>query len=145
MRADAVWSGIYRRVSLDATLFARLGQVEVFPRARIGWGEELPIHQAFPLGGVDGFPGLHLGERRGDREALLGLMLTAPVRGPLVARLEVAGGRTANGGALLADDRWIGGIRAGLGANTPVGPVRFEYGYNTEDRGAVFIRLGEWP
>jgi hypothetical protein len=145
MRADAVWSGIYRRVSLDATLFAKLGQVEVFPRARMGWGEDLPIHQAFPLGGVDGFPGLHLGERRGDREALLGLMLTAPVRGPLGARLEVAGGRSASGGALLADDGWIGGIRAGLGANTPVGPVRFEYGYNTEDRGAVFIRLGEWP
>jgi hypothetical protein len=23
--------------------------------------------------------------------------------------------------------------------------VRFEYGYSTEDRGAVFVRLGEWP
>jgi hypothetical protein len=62
----------------------------------------------------------------------------------LLGRVEFAGGRTANGGALLADDGWVGGIRAGIGADTPVGPVRFEYGYSTEDRGAVFVRLGEW-
>ena len=45
----------------------------------------------------------------------------------------------------MGDDGWVGGIRAGFGADTPVGPVRFEYGYSTEDRGAVFVRLGEWP
>jgi hypothetical protein len=67
------------------------------------------------------------------------------VRGPLLARLEVAGGRTAIGGAVLGEDGWVGGVRAGLGADTPVGTVRFEYGYSTEDRGAVFVRLGDWP
>ena len=143
VRAEAVWSGVYRRASVDAELFARFGEVRFTPRVRLGWGENLPIQLAFPLGGVDGFPGLHLGERPGDREAMLGLMLTAPVKGPLLARVEVAGGRTADGGALLGDDGWVGGIRAGLGADTPVGPVRFEYGYSTEDRGAVFVRLGE--
>jgi NTE family protein len=145
VRAEAIWSGIYRRVHLDAELFARFGDVRFTPRVRLGWGEGLPIQQAFPLGGVDGFPGLHIGERRGDREAMLGLMLTAPVKGPLLARVEVAGGRTADGGALLNEDGWVGGIRAGFGADTPVGPVRFEYGYSTEERGAVFVRLGEWP
>jgi hypothetical protein len=145
VRAQAVWSGVYRRATVDAELFARFGVVRFTPRIRLGWGEDLPIQQAFPLGGEDGFPGLHLGERRGDREAMLGLMLTAPVKGPLLARVEVAGGRTAEGGALLGEDGWVGGIRAGLGADTPVGPVRFEYGYSTKDRGAVFVRLGEWP
>jgi predicted acylesterase/phospholipase RssA len=144
-RAEAVWSGIYQRASVDAELFARLGEVRFTPRVRLGWGEGLPVQQAYPLGGVDGFPGLHIGERRGDREAMLGLMFTVPVKGPLLARLEAAGGRTAIGGALLGEQGWVGGVRAGLGADTPVGTVRFEYGYSTEGRGAVFVRLGEWP
>jgi len=145
VRAEAVWSGIYSRASLNAEVLARFGVVRFTPRLRLGWGEDLPLQDAFPLGGKEGFPGLHIGERRGDREAMLGLKFTVPVNGPLLARVEVAGGRTANGGALLGDDGWVGGIRAGFGADTPVGPVRFEYGYSTEDRGAVFVRLGEWP
>jgi len=145
VRAEAVWSGVYRRAQVDAELFARFGDVRFTPRVRLGWGEDLPLQRAFPLGGLDGFPGLHIGERRGDREAMLGIMLTAPVKGPLLARVELAGGRTANGGSLLGADGWVGGIRAGVGADTPVGPVRFEYGYSTEERGAVFVRLGELP
>jgi outer membrane translocation and assembly module TamA len=31
-----------------------------------------------------------------------------------------------------------------LGADTPVGPVRFEYGLADEDRGAFFVRIGRW-
>ena len=145
VRAEAVWSGVYSRASVNAELLARFGVVSFSPRIRLGWGEDLPLQDAYPLGGKDGFPGLHIGERRGDREAMLGLMFTTPVRGPLLARVELAGGRTANGGSLLGEDGWVGGIRAGFGADTPVGPVRFEYGYSTEDRGAVFVRLGEWP
>ena len=145
VRADAVWTGVYQRARLEAELLGEFGSVRVMPRVMLGWGNDLPIQLAFPLGGEDGFPGLHIGERRGDREAMLGLMFTAPVRGPLLGRIEVAGGRTASGGSLLGDGGWVGGIRAGIGAETPVGPVRFEYGYSTEDRGAVFVRLGDWP
>jgi hypothetical protein len=144
VRAEAAWTGLYRRASVDAELLARFGVVRFTPRVRLGWGDDLPIQLAFPLGGEAGFPGLHLGERRGNREAMLGLMFAAPVKGPLLARLELAGGRTANEGPLLGDEGWVGGVRAGFGADTPVGEVRFEYGYSTEDRGAVFVRLGEW-
>ena len=144
-RVEGEWTGIYRRVSLEAELPARFGVVGFTPRARVGWGEDLPLQHAFPLGGEDGFPGLHIGELRGDREAMLGLMFTAPLKGPLLGRVELAVGRTAAGGALLGDQEWLGGVRAGLGADTPVGQVRFEYGYSTEDRGAVLIRLGDWP
>ncbi|MCI0408857.1 MAG: hypothetical protein L0191_09880, partial [Acidobacteria bacterium] len=91
-----------------------------------------------------GFPGLHIGERRGDREAMLGIMLTVPVRGPLLARFEIAGGRTADGGPLINSDGWEAGMRAGLGAETPVGPVRFEYGLATRGRDALFVRIGRW-
>jgi NTE family protein len=142
--AEAVWTGLYQRAALEGELQTRLGTVRFIPRLRLGWGDELPLQLGFPLGGTDGFPGLHIGERRGDREAMLGLMFVVPLRGPLLARIEFAGGRTGQGGGLFADDGWVGGVRAGLGAETPVGPVRFEYGYGTEDRGALFVRLGRW-
>ena len=145
VRAEGVWSGVYQRARLEAELLGQFGVVRFTPRMMVGWGNDLPIQLAFPLGGDEGFPGLHIGERRGDREAMLGLMFTAPLKGPLLGRVEFAGGRTANGGPLLDDDGWVGGIRAGIGADTPVGEVRLEYGYGTEDRGAVFVRLGDWP
>jgi hypothetical protein len=144
VRAEATWTGIYRRAALEAESTTRLGVVRLTPRLRIGWGEALPLHLRFPLGGDEGFPGLHLGERRGSREAMLGADLSTPVLGPVLARFELAVGRTADGGGLLGDDGWVGGARAGLGADTPVGPVRFEYGYGTEGRGAVYVRLGSW-
>jgi hypothetical protein len=136
---------VYRRARAEAELLGRFGVVQVIPRLMLGWGDGVPVQLAFPLGGEEGFPGLHIGERRGNREAMLGLGFTAPLKGPLLVRAELAAGRTANGGGLLGDDDWVGGIRAGLGAETPVGTVRFEYGYSTEDRGAVFVRLGDWP
>lgn len=142
--AEGIWTGIYRRVALEGELTARLGTLRVSPRARLGWGEALPLQLGFPLGGMDGFPGLHIGERRGDREAMLGTRIIVPLRGPLLARFELAGGRTASDAESLAEEDWVAGIRIGLGADTPVGPVRFEYGYSSERRGALLLRLGRW-
>ncbi len=144
LQSEVVWTGAYQRVALEAQADGRMGVVQLTPRARIGWGDGLPLQAAFPLGGDDGFPGLHIGEHRGDREAMLGVALSTPVLGPVLARVELAAGRTGIAGGLLADTGWVGGVRAGLGADTPVGPVRFEYGQSTEGRGALFVRLGRW-
>jgi NTE family protein len=141
---EMVWTGVYQRMALAAEVVGKLGAVRVLPRLRLGWGEDLPLQAAFALGGDEGFPGLHIGERRGDREAMLALRVTAPIRGPLLGSVELAAGRAAAGGGLLDRDDWVGGVRAGIGAETPVGPVRFEYGYSTEDRGALLVRLGRW-
>jgi NTE family protein len=141
--AEGIWTGVYRRAALEGEASLQLGAVRVTPRARLGWGEQLPLQSTFPLGGDDGFPGLHIGERRGDREAMVGVMFTVPIRRPLLGRIEFAGGRTALGGGFLEGD-WVGGVRGGIGADTPVGPVRFEYGYSTENRGALLLRLGRW-
>jgi hypothetical protein len=122
----------------------KIGPIRLKPGVRFGWGERLPLQATFPLGGDNGFPGLHIGERRGDREALFRVLLTYGLKGPFVGRLEVATGRTALGGPVVDSDSWIVGARAGLGAETPVGPVRFEYGFASGGRGAVFVRLGRW-
>jgi NTE family protein len=142
--AEVEWTGIYQRLALEASGWTRFGSVRAIPRVRLGWGEELPLQLQFPLGGYDGLGGYHLGERRGDREVLLGVLFTVPLKGPLVARFDVGGGRTATGGALLGSEGWAAGIRAGIGAETPVGPVRFEYGLGLHGREALFVRLGRW-
>jgi predicted acylesterase/phospholipase RssA len=138
------WTGLYHRAHFEGEASISVRGVRLRPRARFSWGEHLPLQATFPLGGEDGFPGLHLGERRGDREAMVGVLVTYGLKGPFVGRVELATGRSALGGPALDSDGWITGVRAGVGAETPVGPVRFEYGVASGGRGAVFVRLGRW-
>jgi NTE family protein len=143
-QAGLVWTALYSRADLEGSTSLRTGRFQLRPRLRLGWGDRLPLASTFSLGGDDGFPGLHLGERRGDREALLGLMFSYDLVGPFLARLEVVTGRAAFGGGLLDSQGWMTGVRAGVGAQTPVGPVRFEYGIANGGRDALFVRLGRW-
>jgi NTE family protein len=144
LQAEALWTGMYQSLAVEGTAFARVGAVRVAPRVRLGWGNGLPRQIGFPLGGDDGFPGYHLGERRGDREAMTSVLFTVPVKGPVLARLELAAGTTDARSARFSGGGWTAGVRAGLGADTPVGPVRFEYGMALRGRNSLFVRLGRW-
>ena len=144
LQAELQWTGMYRRAAVEASTSSRLGVVRVRPRVRIGWGDGLPLQIGFPLGGEDGFPGYHIGERRGDREAMVGVLFTTTLKGPLLARVELAAGGTDANSIRFSGGGWTAGARAGLGAETPVGPVRFEYGLALRGRGALFVRLGRW-
>jgi hypothetical protein len=62
----------------------------------------------------------------------------------VAVRWLVAAGRSADGGQLFEDTRWLAGIRLGLGATTPIGPVNFEYGFASNGEKAAFIRVGRW-
>jgi NTE family protein len=141
---DLIWTGLYHRAAFDGEVLVKTGSLRLEPRLRVGWGERLPLQATFPLGGEDGFPGLHIGERRGDREFVLSALLTYALKGPFVGRVELAAGRSAVGGEILASAGWLAGARAGVGAETPLGPVRFEYGLTQGGRRAVFVRLGRW-
>ncbi|MEI2721798.1 MAG: patatin-like phospholipase family protein [Gemmatimonadales bacterium] len=139
------------------------------PHVRLGVGEQLPIPLTFALGGDDGFPGLHVGERRGDREVFGALAISRPIIGPLRLRVLGAIGRTAIGSTpttligltstdstptngdlmrrprgLFARGGWVAGARVGIGSDTPLGPVRVEYGWNDAGREALFLRVGRW-
>ena len=141
---DLIWTGLYHRAAFDGEVSVKTGPFRLAPRLRIGWGERLPLQATFPLGGEDGFPGLHIGERRGDRELVLSVLATYSLKGPFVGRVELAAGRSAFGGEMLGSEGWLAGARAGVGAETPLGPVRFEYGLTQSGREAVFVRLGRW-
>ena len=140
----ALWSETARFAHVTAAAAITSGQVTVRPRARLGVGSSLPSHLTMSLAGPDGFPGLHIGERRGDREVLLATRTEWTVLGPVALAVEVAAGRVGTGGSPLAGDQWVGGVRAGVSAGTPIGPIRAEYGLVTTGRGAVLIRVGRW-
>jgi NTE family protein len=132
------------RVRFTASPSIRAGAIGFQPVLRLGWGRRLPLQYTFALGGTDGFPGAHIGEVRGDREAMAGISVTVAVKGPLVITAEAAAGRSATGGPLLGSDGWMAGGRAGVGADTPIGPVRVDYGRATGGREALRVRLGRW-
>ncbi len=159
-RLEAAYTSRYRLVATELRSRKEWGSLRLEPHLRLAVGEELPVPLTFALGGEDGFPGLHLGERRGDREAFGSLVLSRAVVGPLRLRLQGAVGRTAMGmvpttinpeitgafpqGGLFGRGGWLTGLRVGLGSDTPLGPVRVEYGWNDAGREALFLRVGRW-
>lgn len=143
LAVHAIWNQEFKSVVLDAEPAFAMAGLQINPHLRIGAGENLPLQHTLTLGGSEGFAGLHIGELRGDREALVGLALAYPVVGPLHVRVDGMVGRVALGGSLLDDTGWHTGIRGGVGADTPVGPVRVELGL-TGNRELLFVRLGRW-
>ena len=141
VEAGLTWTSTVRRASLAAAHPFALGLVTLRPYGRLGWGRRLPLQYTFALGGNDGFPGLHIGEVRGDREVALGARITYLIRGALLLLVEGATGRAEQQGISAG---WVFGGRAGLGAETPIGPVRFEYGRTTRGDAALVVRLGRW-
>jgi NTE family protein len=138
------WTTRYDRQELDVAYPLDLGKLSLTPRLRYAAGDHLPLELTYPLGGSDGFPGLRIGNDRGDREAMAELEAARRILGPVAIHLEVATGQTATGGLAFPSEPWLVGVRGGLGADTPVGPVRFEYGGTDRGQRALFVRIGYW-
>lgn len=146
----------YKLAVAEGARDIRLRRVTLRPRIRVAWGESLPIQLTFPLGASDGFAGLRRDELRGDRESVAALAASYRLVGQLLLHAEVMAGEIAYNSYSVADsadapptvvvptpDR-VFGARGGLGAETPVGPIRLEYGLNSMRRHSVFVRLGRW-
>jgi NTE family protein len=142
--AEMIWMGDYQLARAEVGTRILRGGLTVEPAIRLGVGRRLPVQTEFELGGEDGFPGLTVGERRGDRELVVQVQSAWQVKGPIALRWLVAAGRADSGGGLFDDDRWLAGVRFGLGAATPIGPVHFEYGFASNGEKAAFIRVGRW-
>jgi predicted acylesterase/phospholipase RssA len=151
----------YRLGALDVRFRGAFAGFRYEQLLRAGMGNRLPAQLTFPLGGEEGFPGLHLGERRGDRELFTAASISRRFIGPLRLRVTIAAGRTAfdqppvnnldpddNGfvvlGDLFGNTGWLFGGRLGVSTDTPLGPVRVEYGWNDAGREALFLRVGRW-
>ena len=113
----------------------------------------VPPGVEFTLGGFDGFPGLHLLERRATSEAMVALELSYRLSGPLRFNAEFAAGDAREDGPasparLFRGENWLGGWRVGVGIKTsPLGPIRLQYGATSVDgdyRDQVVLRVGRW-
>jgi NTE family protein len=133
----------------------RAGRWSVIPGVRAGIirGIEVPLQLTFPLGGTDGFPGLHLLERRGANEAMATTAVTYQLSGPVAIRVELSAGdvrpdSTSLSRPLFQGKDWLVGWRVGFAIrNSPLGPVRLEYGATSvagDYRDQVFLRVGRW-
>jgi hypothetical protein len=138
----------YRRALATADLIAEHAEYQLRTRGSLGAGHDLPLAAEPILGGPGGFPGLMLGERRGDRMAFAAIALAHPLVGSLYWRFE--GGR---GWTWLANDTsatlgtpqaagWVTGIDAGVAADTPLGPLTISYGVATGRRRVFKLRIG---
>ncbi|MBM3276174.1 MAG: patatin-like phospholipase family protein, partial [Candidatus Sericytochromatia bacterium] len=107
---EALWAGASARfrVAGEAPMI-RTGRTTTVASGRLGWGRALPLRWTLPLGGDAGFPGLHLGERRGFAETMAAVRFGYRAIGPLEARVFAAAGR------VWTDARspgpWLGGAR----------------------------------
>jgi NTE family protein len=161
-RMELAWTTAYWRASLETRWTALIGGVRLDHRLRIGAGSTLPTAETFVLGGEEGFPGFHLGEHRGNREASTSLALSRPVSGQVRLKLTGAVGRTViatgqldsvlavsrgiqvGNGNIFGDGAWRAGLWVGLESPTPLGPVRIDYGWNDAGRGTLLFRIGNW-
>ncbi len=138
------WTVRYSRASLTLAEPLVWSRFSITPRLRYAIGDHLPLQLAYPLGGWDGFPGLRIGNRRGDRESMAEVDGTRTIVGPVQVRVEVATGQSATGGPAIPTAAWLVGVRGGLGAATPFGPVRAEYGVTDRGQRSLVVRLGYW-
>jgi NTE family protein len=156
IEVQSVATNRFKWAEAEAAHDIRLGRLTLRPRLRAAWGEFLPVQLTFPIGGKEGFAGLRRDELRGDSERLAAVVASYRITGQLLARVEVMAGEIAYRSYSVIDtvdapptvvvpqaDRVIG-ARGGFGVDTPVGPVRLEYGLNSRHRHSVFIRLGRW-
>jgi predicted acylesterase/phospholipase RssA len=145
---EAIALNDWQRVRIELTHRDTIAGMTIEPRLRLGAGRALPVQDQFVLGGLDGFAGLPLLAVRGDHEAFASVVL----RLPLVRRLQVrvepmvgvlgVGGLRAGPGTYVGD--LLGGVRAGLELETPLGPIRVEEGFSGHGPRQALIRVGYW-
>lgn len=138
----------YHRADVDADFRLRYGDLILHPRGGAGWGEDQPLAAQFTLGGNEGFPGLRIGERRGNRAAFVALQILHRLTGPLYLRAELGTGSTSVAHVrdpeimALSGAGSVSGVEAGLATDTPIGPFVISYGTSTTGRPIFKISVG---
>jgi NTE family protein len=140
---EFTWTSGYTRLHLEAKQRFKIGALNLIPEMQYGIGDLLPPHLTLMLGGYEGFPGFHIGERRDECVLMFRLTAYEKLIGPFSLRLQGATGQVSEPDGGLPQGNWLVGGRVGLGLNTPIGDVRVEYGRNSEDRDRFFVRIGQ--
>lgn len=131
----------FQKYTVDGQRYVRAGRSQVFAlRARYGVGTgDISEFNQYRVGGQGSLRGYREDQFRGDRE-FLG---TVEYRFPVVKKVQGAlftdwGGAWDSG--LMPDDLHAS-VGVGISLTTPIGPLRFDYGWG-EDGGRVHFSVG---
>jgi len=131
----------FQKYTVDGQRYVRAGRSQVFAlRARYGVGTgDISEFNQYRVGGQGSLRGYREDQFRGDRE-FLG---TVEYRFPVVKKVQGAlftdwGGAWDSG---LTPDDLHASVGVGISLTTPIGPLRFDYGWG-EDGGRVHFSVG---
>ncbi len=102
----------------------------------------LPSFEKFELGGVNTLRGYNLGEFRGDNMLLFNLEYRIPLATNFQGVLFVDYGSVWDYGASLNFDDFKLGKGVGIRVDTPLGPIRLDYGMSEERHGSLYFSIG---
>lgn len=136
----------YTLANVTARTVHAIGRLTLQPAVRAAWADAgTPAHLRPSLGDKEGFAGMRINAGLGGREAVASVDAGYALFGPL--RLQVTGmagqAWSVQGQRLFAADLVLG-ARTGAGVDTPIGPVRIQWGRNSLRQDVWFVRIGRW-
>jgi len=144
-RVDLEWNQRYKRASGRFSLLTRTSVARFTSTVRAGaTSAESPYSAWFLLGGADGFPGLNVRESIGTWSASYALDAARHLYGPLNTQVTAMTGTVSRSADRGFGGAWLFGARVGVGADSPIGPLRLQYGLSTNGRRQWFARIGRW-
>jgi predicted acylesterase/phospholipase RssA len=144
-RLDLEWNQRYRRASGRFSLLTNTSVARFTSTIRAGaTSVEAPYSAWFLLGGTDGFPGLNVRESIGTWTASYVLDAARHLYGPLNTQVTGMTGTVSRSADRAFGGTWLFGARLGIGADSPIGPIRLQYGLSTTGRRQWFARIGRW-
>jgi len=144
-RLDLEWNQRYRRASGRFSLITSTRVARFTSTIRAGaTSVEAPYSAWFLLGGTEGFPGLNVRESIGTWTASYMLDAARHLYGPLNTQVTGMTGTVSRSADRAFEGTWLFGARVGIGADSPIGPIRLQYGLSTTGRRQWFARIGRW-
>ena len=144
-RLDLEWNQRYKRANARFSLLTKTPVARFTSTIRAGAaGADAPYSAWFLLGGTEGFPGLNVRESIGTWTASYMLDAARHLYGPLNTQVTAMTGTVSRNADRALGGTWQFGARVGIGADSPIGPIRLQYGLSTTGRRQWFARIGRW-
>ena len=144
-RLDLEWNQRYTRASARFSLLTKTSVARFTSTIRAGaTSVEAPYSAWFLLGGTEGFPGLNVRESIGTWTASYMLDAARHLYGPVNTQITAMTGTASRSADRAFGGAWLFGARVGVGADSPIGPIRLQYGLSTTGRRQWFARIGRW-
>ena len=131
----------FQKYTISDAQYFKVGHAQVLvARGQYGFGNgSISEYNQFRLGGQDTIRGYREDQFRGNRMALLSLEYRFPIVSKVTGALFTDYGGAWDSG--FAPENLHGSVGVGLGLNTPIGPLRLDYGRGSQG-GRVHFRVG---